>query len=39
MILLSCTELLLANDNDFGVTGATTPFWRVRLAPPLNATV
>jgi|GEM_PF-7115795 hypothetical protein len=34
MILLSFTELLLANDNDFGATGATTPFWRVRLAPP-----
>lgn len=34
MALLSSTELLLVSDNDFGVTGATTPFWRVRLAPP-----
>lgn len=39
MALLSSTELLLVSDNDFGVTGATTPFWRVRLKPPLNATV
>lgn len=34
MLLPSFTELLLANDNDFGAAGATTPFWRVRLAPP-----
>jgi len=31
------TELLLVSDNDFGVTGATTQFWRVRLATPLDA--
>lgn len=29
--LLSPTELLLVTDNDFGVTGAETQFWRVRL--------
>lgn len=39
MILLSSTELLLVSDYDFGVTGATTQFWRVRLTTPLNATV
>jgi hypothetical protein len=31
MALLSKTELLLATDNDFGVTGAETSFWRVVL--------
>jgi hypothetical protein len=31
MILLSPKELLLANDNDFGVEGAETQFWLVRL--------
>lgn len=39
MALLSATELLLVSDNDFGVTGATTQFWRVRLTTPLNARV
>ncbi|MBD8680078.1 esterase-like activity of phytase family protein [Sphingomonas sp. CFBP 13720] len=34
MALLSPTELLLVTDNDFGVTGATTQFWRVRLPKP-----
>jgi hypothetical protein len=29
MTLLSSTELLLASDNDFGVDGAETGFWRV----------
>ena len=31
MALLSPTELLLVSDNDFGVMGAETQFWRVRL--------
>lgn len=31
MALVSPTEILLASDNDFGVEGATTAFWRVRL--------
>jgi hypothetical protein len=39
MALLSSTELRLVSDNDFGVTGATTQSWRVRLTPPLNARV
>jgi hypothetical protein len=33
--LLSPTELLLVNDNDFGVEGAVTGFWRVRFDAPL----
>ncbi len=37
MALLSPTELLLVSDNDFGVTGATTQFWRARLTTPLDA--
>ena len=36
MALLSPTELLLVSDNDFGVTGATTQFWRARLPTPLE---
>ena len=36
MVLLSPTELLLVNDNDFGVEGAHTSFWRVRFAEPLK---
>ena len=31
MALLSPTEILLVSDNDFGVEGATTEFWRVVL--------
>jgi hypothetical protein len=31
MVLLSPTELLLVSDNDFGVEGARTGFWRVEL--------
>jgi hypothetical protein len=31
MIALSPTELLLVNDNDFGVEGSETAFWRVTL--------
>jgi hypothetical protein len=36
MALLSPTELLLVNDNDFGVEGAETGFWRVRFEHPLD---
>ena len=32
MALLSPTELLLVNDNDFGVLGVETAFWRVSLS-------
>lgn len=35
MIVLSPSELLLVSDNDFGVEGAHTRFWRVRLETPL----
>ena len=35
MAILSPTELLLVNDNDFGVEGAETGFWRVRFDQPL----
>ena len=31
MVLLSPRELLLVNDNDFGVEGVSTAFWRVTL--------
>lgn len=31
MALLSATEMLLVSDNDFGVEGAGTEFWRVTL--------
>ncbi|HEX6375731.1 MAG TPA: esterase-like activity of phytase family protein [Allosphingosinicella sp.] len=34
MAILSPSELLLVNDNDFGVEGAETGFWRVRFDPP-----
>ena len=37
MVLLSPTELLLVNDNDFGVEGAHTSFWRVRFDAPLKS--
>jgi hypothetical protein len=37
MILLSPRELLLVNDNDFGVEGAETAFWRVRLESDIAA--
>jgi hypothetical protein len=33
MALLSPSALLLVNDNDFGVEGAETSFWLVRLLP------
>jgi hypothetical protein len=35
-ILLSPSELLLVNDNDFGVEGVATGFWRVRFDRPLT---
>jgi hypothetical protein len=31
MAMLSSRELLLASDNDFGVEGARTEFWRIRF--------
>ena len=34
MAILSPTELLLVNDNDFGVEGAVTSFWRVTFDEP-----
>jgi len=34
MAILSPTELLLVNDNDFGVEGAETSFWRVTFDEP-----
>lgn len=37
MAILSPTELLLVNDNDFGVEGTETGFWRVRFDQPLLA--
>jgi hypothetical protein len=36
LVVLSPTELLLVTDNDFGVEGARTGFWRVSLAAPLG---
>jgi hypothetical protein len=35
MTLLSDRELLLVNDNDFGVEGAETSFWRLSFEAPL----
>ena len=35
MTLLSPTEILIASDNDFGVEGAQTEFWRITLDAPL----
>jgi hypothetical protein len=35
MVLLSPTELLLVNDNDFGLEGAQTHFWRLRFEQPI----
>lgn len=34
-VLLSPTELLLVNDNDFGVEGVETEFWRVTFDTPI----
>ena len=35
MVLLSPTDLLLVSDNDFGVDGAETSFWRLTFAEPI----
>lgn len=35
MVILSPTELLLVNDNDFGVEGAHSMFWRLRFDHPI----
>lgn len=35
MVLLSPSEILLVNDNDFGVEGAETAFWRISLPEPM----
>lgn len=35
MIVLSPTELLLVNDNDFGVEGVETSFWKVIFHAPV----
>jgi hypothetical protein len=35
MIVLSRSELLLVNDNDFGVEGTHTRFWRIRFDEPI----
>lgn len=37
MAILSDRELLLVNDNDFGVEGAETSFWRLTFEEPLLA--
>jgi len=37
MVVLSPTQLLLVNDNDFGTEGAETSFWRVDFEQPLLA--
>lgn len=34
-VLLSPTELLLVNDNDFGVEGVETEFWRITFDTPI----
>lgn len=36
MALLSPTQLLLVNDNDFGVEGVETGFWRVTFDRPVS---
>jgi hypothetical protein len=35
MVLLAPDELLLSSDNDFGVDGAETTFWRLRFDGPI----
>ena len=37
MAILSSSELLLVNDNDFSVEGAETSFWRIRFDRPVFA--
>jgi hypothetical protein len=34
MAMLSPPEILLVSDNDFGVEGAGTEFWRISLDAP-----
>jgi len=36
MVALSPSELLLVSDNDFGVLGAETSFWRVQFSRPIG---
>ncbi|MBC7986818.1 MAG: esterase-like activity of phytase family protein [Sphingomonadaceae bacterium] len=36
LALLDERTILLVNDNDFGIEGVATRFWRVELAEPLN---
>ena len=35
MAVLSPTELVLVSDNDFGVEGAETGFWKITFAEPV----
>lgn len=35
MAILSASELLLVNDNDFGVEGAETSFWKISFDEPV----
>ena len=35
MTLLDERTLLLVNDNDFGIEGVATTFWRVEFAEPI----
>ena len=37
MALLAPDTILLVSDNDFGVEGATTEFWRITLDAPVSA--
>jgi hypothetical protein len=37
MAVLSPTELLLVNDNDFGVEDAETQFWKIVFSEPVLA--
>ena len=37
MAILSDDELILVSDNDFGVEGAETSFWRLRFDAPVLA--
>jgi hypothetical protein len=37
LVLLAPDELLLVSDNDFGVEGAETGFWRIRFPRPVTA--
>jgi hypothetical protein len=36
MVMLGADSLLLVNDNDFGVEGAETCFWRIAFDAPLS---